>query len=395
MQKRGQDWTSALARDRNECEIESAVKKALILGTLSPQADGIRYLKNNGWWVIGCGHRPQGRGMELIDQFEQVDLRDLATIEALARREKVDLLYSVASEMALPALAIVPPKLGLPLVVPLHVVELTQNKVRLREFLANHGISPVKFRQVHSETDLEGWDTFPAIVKPVDSAGQRGVFRADSPEEIRARLERTLGFSSSRTAIIEEFLDGPEVSANAFVIDSQVVFNEISDRLVLENYPGGIPRGHVFPSQACVGETLTKTKQMVEHCIHALGIENGPIYFQMKLTSKGPRIVEVMPRLDGCHIWRLIKTVIGVDLLEASFRLLLGDRDVDLQPRPAKTFCQLTFFLSPPGQIFHEADHPVPPGASYWEYRYRDGEEVRPVNGFMEVVGYYIAEKVS
>lgn len=369
------------------------MKKALILGTLSPQADGIRYLKEAGWWVIGCGHRPQGRGMELIDQFEQIDLRDLAAIEELGRREKVDLIYSVASEMALPALAIVPPKLGLPHVISREVVEITRDKVRLREFLASHGISRVAFRRVCSEEDLEGWDVFPAIVKPVDSAGQRGVFRADSPEEIRSGLERTLSFSPSRTAIVEEFLDGPEVSANAFVIDSKVVFNEISDRLVLENYPGGIPRGHVFPSQACVGETLTAAKQLVEQCIHALGIENGPVYFQMKLTSRGPRIVEVMPRLDGCHIWRLIKTVIGVDLLDASFRLLQGDRTIDLQPRPSGTVCQLTFFLNPPGQIFREADHPVPSGALYWEYRYRDGEEVRPVNGFMEVVGYYIAER--
>ncbi len=366
------------------------MKKALILGMLNPQSDAVRYLKQAGWWVIGCGHRREGRAIELVDQFELVDLRDLEGLEALARRENVDLFYSTGSETALLALAVVPPRLGLPTFVEKNALEITTNKIKMREFLNERQIGAVPYRKITCEADLEGWDVFPAMVKPVDSAGQRGVFRADTLQQAKDGLERSLGYSPTKTVVIEQFLDGPEVSANAFVIDSKVVFNEISDRLVVENYPGGIPRGHVLPSQTCTGETLLQTKRMVEDCIHALNIQNGPVYFQMKLTSNGPRILECMLRFDGCHIWRLIKTVGGVDLIAAALKLLAGEKPTNFQMQPPAGVYQIQFFLTPPNQPFKEADHPIPAGAVYSEYRYLDGQTVRPVNGYLEVTGYSI-----
>jgi hypothetical protein len=364
--------------------------KALILGVGNAQVDAIRYLKGAGWWVIGCSYRHEGRGLELVSQFELIDIVDFVALEELGRKEKIDLIYSVGSDLAMPTIAKVAHNLDLPCFARYETAQLAQDKVKLRDFLAAHSISPINYRRVSSEADLKEWDTYPAIVKPTDSQGQRGVFRASSMQEIKAGLKRSLGFSRSNTVIVEEFLDGPEISVNAFVIDSQVVFSEISDRLVVEGYPGGIPRGHVLPTQRCRGETLRETQALVERCIQALVIENGPVYFQIKLTAGGPRIVEITPRLDGCHLWRLIKTVGGVDLLEASFRLLMGDGSVNLQMGPGKDSYHLGFFLSPPGKVFEESRYPAPTQAAYREYYYRDGETVRPINGLLEKVGYYV-----
>jgi phosphoribosylamine-glycine ligase len=364
--------------------------KALMLGVGNAQVDAIRYLKAAEWWVIGCSYRREGRGLELIDQFELIDIVDSAALEELGRNEKIDLVYSVGSDLAMPTVAKVAHNLNLPCFVHCETAQLAQDKVKLRDFLAAHDISPINHERVSSEADLKEWDTYPAIVKPADSQGQRGVFRANSMQEIKAGLGRSLGFSRSNTIIVEEFLDGPEVSVNAFVIDFQVVFNEISDRLVVAGYPGGIPRGHVLPTQTCRGDTLRETQALVERCIQALVIENGPVYFQIKLTARGPRIVEITPRLDGCHLWRLIKTVGGVDLLDASFSLLMGDGPVNLQMGPRRDSYHLGFFLSPPGKVFEESLYPAPTQAAYREYYYRDGETVRPINGLLEKVGYYV-----
>jgi phosphoribosylamine-glycine ligase len=364
--------------------------KALILGVGNAQVDAIRYLEAAGWWVIGCSYRREGRGLELASQFELIDIIDFDALEELARKEKIDLIYSVGSDLAMPTIAKVARNLDLPCFVCYETAQLAQDKVRLRDFLTAHDISPINYRRVSCEADLGGWDTYPAIVKPTDSQGQRGVFRASSMQEIKAGLKRSLGFSRSNVAIVEEFLDGPEISVNAFVIDSQVVFSEISDRLVVEGCPGGIPRGHVLPTQTCRGEILREAQTLVERCIQALAIENGPVYFQIKLTSRGPKIVEITPRLDGCHLWRLIKTVGGVDLLDASFRLLMGDGSVNLQMGPGKNSYHLGFFLSPPGDVFEESRHPAPAQATYLEYYYEDGESVRPINGLLEKVGYWV-----
>lgn len=371
------------------------MKKAIILGTYNPQVDAIRYLKERGWWVIGCTAVKAGKAIEILDQFELVDLKDIQGLEDLARREKVDLFYSVAGEMALYPLSIIPPRLGLPSVLTSEQLELHKNKLKLRGFLNEHNVSPVMFRRVSNASDLEGWDCFPAMVKPADSGGQRGIFRAESMEDILAGLESSLSFSPSKSVIVEEFLDGPEVSANVFVIDGEVVFMQFSDRLVLENYTAGIPRGHIVPSQKCVGDNLHAAEEIVRQSARALKVQNGPLYYQMIVTPKGPKIVEVMFRMDGCQIWRLIKMYCGVDLLAASLRQMMGEKlsKNDFEAKPDNFKYESTFFLSPPGKEFRTADFMPPADSLYHEYRYNDGEVVRPVNGFAEVLGYYVTRK--
>ena len=366
------------------------MKKALILGVGNAQVDIIHYLKQTGWWVIGCSYKQEGKGLDFIDQFELIDIKDTTGIERVAQKAQIDLLYSIGSDLAMPTVAQIAPKLGLPYFFDYETALLLQNKVLLREFLHTHKISQIKYRKISILADLKDWIYFPAILKPVDSQGQRGVFRVNSFQEIETCLEDSQSFSMSKTAIIEEFLEGPEISVNAFVLDSQVIFNEISDRLVVEGYPGGIPKAHVFPTKQCTKDSSQKTKALVEKCIQLLHIKNGPVYFQLKLTSSGPKIVEITPRLDGCHLWRLIKMVSGIDLLDASIRLLTGDTSLNWQIAPEMQQHTLKFLLHPPGAEFKKEEYSIPPQIAYLEYYYQDGEVIRPINGLLEKVGYYI-----
>ena len=159
---------------------------------------------------------------------------------------------------------------------------------------------------------------------------------------------------------------------------------------MVDGYSVGIPRSHVLPSKVCTGDLLRETKELAERCMHALGIQNGPVYFQLKLTSAGPRVIEITPRLDGCHMWRLIRTVTGVDLLDASVRLLSDDKSFDLTIKGDPSASHLNFFLCPPGETFKLEAHPAPQGAAHVEYYYEDGETIRPINGSLEKAGFYI-----
>jgi biotin carboxylase len=371
------------------------LKKAIVLGVGNAQVDLIRHLKERGWWVIGCSYRQEGRGLELVDQFALLNITDVDGIESLARSEKADLVYSIGSDLAMPTAARVASRLGLPAFVPAETAELLQNKLSLRRFLAEHNISPIRHRKVCGQGDLDGWTCFPAMVKPVDNQGQRGVFLANSMEEAMAGIDGSLKFSPSRTLIIEEFLEGPEVSVNTFVLNGETVFNEVSDRLVVEGYAGGIPRGHIYPAAHCPQAVLPEVKQLTASCNRELAIQNGPVYYQAILTKDGPRIVEVTPRLDGCHMWRLIKTVSGVDLLDASISYLFGDEPPDLCVKTGLQSHYLGFYFCPSNEIFHRANYILPKDAGHLELYYAEGETVRPINGQLEKVGYYIERFVS
>lgn len=366
------------------------MKKSIVLGVGNAQVDLIHHLKEQGWTVIGCSYRREGRGLDLVDQFALLNVTDVEGVEGLARSEQVTLVYSIGSDLAMPTAARVAARLGLPAFVPAETAELLQNKLLLRGFLAEHGISPIRHRRVCDVSDLSDWTIFPAMIKPVDNQGQRGVFHANSMEEAVAGLNDSLAYSRSKTLIIEEFLEGNEVSINTFVLNGETVFNEVSDRLVVEGYAGGIPKGHIYPSLYCPDAILAEVKELTKACNLELAIRNGPVYYQAILTKDGPRIVEVTPRLDGCHMWRLIKSVSGVDLLDATVRCLLGETLPDLQVRPGLEKKYLGFYFCPPNGIFQRANYAPPREFEYVELYYAEGETVRPINGQLEKVGYYI-----
>jgi biotin carboxylase len=370
------------------------VKTALLLGLNPVVLDAVRFLKQGGWRVLACGNRPAASGLPYVDRFEMIDYKDVDALERLARGEHVNLVYSLGSDLAMLSTAVVAERLQLPHFVSSVTAQMLQDKTSLRAYLNERGISPVQYRKVESEDDLAGWAAFPAMMKPAASQGQRGISRVDSMPEARTALAEAQKYSPSGTALIEEFLDGAEVSANLFLADGDMAHCFISDRIVACGFDCGVPAKHIYPSECCRGSELRETEALARRCYEAFGISNGPIYLQIKLTPLGPRILEITPRLDGCHLWRLIRAATGVDLLACSLDRLSGVPHLP-QTKSIDSNSELVFFLSPPGTVFRKGEYILPPDAAYAEYYLQEGEVVPPANGRLEKVGYYISSNAS
>ena len=102
------------------------MRKALILGTGAAQVDAIHYLREAGWWVIGCSYLREGPGLSLVHEFRQINITDVPALEELARNEGVELVYSVGSDLAMPAVARVGTALGLRRFISPALADLTQ-----------------------------------------------------------------------------------------------------------------------------------------------------------------------------------------------------------------------------------------------------------------------------
>ncbi len=363
------------------------MKRALVLGVVASQADAVRYLQSEGWYVIGCAHERRGVGLNVVDQFELVDIKEIDAVEQLARSEGVDIIYSVGSDLAIHTAAEVSMALDLPYFIDLSTIELIDNKTRLREFLNSRGISSVSYARVTSKEEIISFDQFPAMVKPTDSYGQRGVFKVENKVEAKKRFDIASQHSTNGDVLIEEYLDGPEISVNAFVEDSTVSFAVLSDRIVA-NETRGVPKAHVVPSVAATGYE-DDVVDLVCQTVEALNIITGPLYYQMKLTSEGPKIIEIAPRLDGCHLWRLIKHSSGVDLLEATFQSLTGEQSTQLSVNKTTPY-RLEFLLETPDKPFDRDQYVVPEESVYSEFYYESGDKIRATNSVLEKVGYCI-----
>jgi biotin carboxylase len=369
---------------------------AIVLGANAGQADLIRYLKERDWTVTAVSGRQVGDpGETLADDFEKLDIRDIDAVCGLARARQAEIIYSISSDVAITAATEASEKLGLPHFFDSGMVDVFNKKPLLREFLNSRGLSPVAFAEVASADEARGWNVFPCVVKPTDAQGQRGVTKVLEKGDLAAAVDEAIAACKEpRRAILEAFLEGVEISCNVLVSDGELVVSELSERLVHTGPNFGIPVGHLIPIVHVPEHHVKAAAKLVEEVTRALRIENGTLYYQMIVTPDGPRIVEIAPRLDGCHVWRLIKAARGIDFLDGAVRRLLGESVPKQQGReePGAVY-ELMFQQMPPGQAFDKSRFPVPADALYHEYRYADGQQVVPVNGRLEVVGYYVRKR--
>ncbi len=366
-------------------------KRILILGAGNAQIDAIEYCKAHGYEVVGCSYTTVDCGIPHLDIFEQVDIKSIEGVKTLAEKYGVSAVYSVGSDLAMPTVMKVSEQLGLPHFITAEAAEICHSKGKMRETLGEDFEGNAAFRVCSTLEDALEYNSFPGMMKPVDSQGQRGCFKVESAEDIKERFAASLDYSFEGKVIIEEFIDGPEVSVNAYMQDGKMKFALVSDRYAFDELPGGIIKEHRVPSSFADEEAQAKTVDLAARVAAKIGIDNGPCYFQIKLKDgKEPVILEVTPRLDGCHMWNLIKHYCGADLLEACFRQLLeGESVLDGEYSMPREEYSLIFMSKEPNTKFSKADFDTE-GAEYVCYYYNDSDRVLKINGYMEKCGYII-----
>jgi biotin carboxylase len=284
--------------------------------------------------------------------------------------------------------------LGLPHFISYEAAEICHSKDKMRECLGPDFEGNASFIVCGTLEEALKYDSFPAMMKPVDSQGQRGCFKVESAEDIRRHFEVSLDYSHTGKVIIEEFIDGPEISVNAYFQNGEMRFAIVSDRYAFDEYPGGIIKEHRIPTRFADRETQRRTIDLADRIAERIGISDGPAYYQIKLRDgRDPIILEVTPRLDGCHMWNLIKHYCGADLLDACFRHLLegeavltGDYEMPDQQYSLE-------FLSGRSNASFAKDDFDTEGALYTCYYYKDGDRILKINGYIEKCGYVIRKK--
>jgi biotin carboxylase len=371
------------------------MKKILILGVGNAQVDFIKYCKSVGFQVHACAYKNEGRGIKFVDFFSVINITDYEAIEKYIIKNKIDLVYSVGSDLAMPSVAIVSEKLSINHFISSQTALTCNNKILLREKLDNikDGKYSIGYSYINNVSDVDDWNLFPAIIKPVDSQGQRGISLVNNHSEIEKALIIAADNSSTKTAIIEEYVDGYEISINSYIVNSKPLFLFITKRNSFVDYPGGIIKSHLYPASNITDKQ--QLRNLVDDICTNFEIKNGPVYFQIKINSKNiAKLIEVTPRFDGCHLWKFIKMLGGPDLFDITLKHLSGE---SLERFAENEFvfnnvnyAELSFFTQPPHTKMLQDKFIVSDKMKYFEWYYDDNEIVKPINNYQEKVGYQI-----
>lgn len=175
---------------------------------------------------------------------------------------------------------------------------------------------------------------YPLVVKPVDLCGGMFVRRVADAAQLREAVHEIDSFpvnarGQCRPAqvLLEELLDGPEFSVETVTARGRTTVLGVTDKSTAGD-PWFVETGHMFPA-AIEPDLATAIGEVATAALEALGLDNTVAHTEVKLTSAGPRLVEVNPRPAGNQITELVRRVTGVDLAAAYAEVALG-REPDL-----------------------------------------------------------------
>ena len=181
------------------------MKTLLLLGGSRYLIPVIREAKALGCRTVTCDYLPDNAAHRFSDEYRNVSIVDKEAVLCLARELHIDGVMSFACDPGVVTAAYVAEELGLPSVGPYESVALLQDKGRFRRFLRENGFKvPAAESYDDPAAALNAPWRCPVMVKPVDSAGSKGVRRVDRPEELRGAIEEALRFSHSGRFLLEE-----------------------------------------------------------------------------------------------------------------------------------------------------------------------------------------------
>jgi biotin carboxylase len=277
--------------------------------------------------------------------------------------------------------------------------ESLTDKLQQRHILAAAGVDATRSRAVWTEADVAAAVAdvgLPAVLKPRRGAGSRETHLVTSALECSERLQAAQ-VNGQEQFVLEELLHGdPTVAGSGWgdyvSVESLVIDSEVLNVCLTGKFPLVHPfreTGQFVPS-TLPDYLADDVVALVEAAVHALGVRWGVTHTEVKLTTAGPRIVEVNGRLGG-YVADVVRRATGYDLLRAAVRVAIGD----CVEEPKLEFNQVAFrsyLPAPADPVFVTNLTGVDqltriPGVEYVEIRVGPGAELNPRNGTQSCFG--------
>jgi biotin carboxylase len=322
---------------------DGIAKRLLVLGAGPAQLGLVRAARARGLFVIACDRDAGAPGFAYADRRAVVSAENETALAQLARAERVDGVIAPGIDWPVAIAARIAAQIGLRHPLSPETAALAVSKHRQRERLAEAGIPQPRWLVVK---ETSGDLPVPSVVKPADRQGQRGVTLVRERVELDDAVGLAVSESRGGLAMVEELVEGPEVTVNAFSAGGRFHGLTVTDRLTAEPPAFGVALAHAWPSAAADEEAIAVARRAAE----ALGIADGPTYTQLRVGPEGSQVVELAARLGGGHDADLCRVALDVDLNELALAAALGERATVPDLRPGGGAC-VRFLIAPEGVL--------------------------------------------
>lgn len=371
------------------------MKKLMILGGARYILPVIEKAHKMGIYVITCDYLPDNIAHKYSDEYMNISIVDKDAVLEGAKKANIDGIMSFACDPGVQTAAYVAEKMGLPFAGSFEAVSILQNKDRFRAFLEKNGFTvPASggYRTVEEALNDTEKFTFPVIVKPVDSAGSKGVSRVDQIKDLEKAAEYALKFSIDGRFIVEDFIEkkGFSSDSDSFTVDGKFEFLSFSDQRFDEKASNPYtPAAYSWPP-TMEESAQQELKNELQRLSDLLGLETSVYNIETRVGTNGkPYIMEMSPRGGGNRLSEMLYHATGVDLIENAVRAAVGEPLVDLTQKPYNGHLAEIILHSEKDGVFESLwiNEEIRENVAEEDLWVKDGDKVSGFSGANEAIG--------
>ena len=334
-------------------------KKLAIIGASYLQMPLVKKAREMGVESICFAWEEGAVCKDVCDRFYPVSTVDKEEVLRICREIGIDGITTIASDVAVLTVNYVAEQMGL-IGNPDKFSGCATNKYLMRQCFTEHEVPSPKFCLTKGGIpETVNTFHFPVIVKPTDRSGSRGVEKVERMEDLQKAVERACDESFQKKAVIEEFVDGWEISVESISFKGKHYVLQITDK-VTTGAPFFVEIEHHQPS-SLPADIQARVKTIVLNALDALHIQFGASHAELKITKDGDiRVIEIGARMGGDFIGSdLVRLSTGYDFLKGVIEVALGSFE---EPELKSNHCSGVYFLC------KETEHLKPIIENYKKY---------------------------
>ncbi len=300
--------------------------KALVLAGSCSQVVLLNQLKERGISTVLADNNPNAIAIPYADKFVRANILDMEAVRKIAIDEKVDFLITVCADQVLLTVAKVSEELGLPCYIDYNTACLVSDKSSMKAIFEKNGI-PSSKHTFMAELDFDKIADmeYPLVVKPVDAYSSKGVRKATNEEELRQYFAEAANISRSGVVIVEEYVDGAEITVDFEIVDGVAHLLSASNTEKVDYKDRFLAFRTRYPASISP-DTVKRIEIIGQKIADAFNLKNTPMLVQLLTNDKKESVLEFCARTGGGAKYLLIKMASGFDPITAVIDLTLGNR---------------------------------------------------------------------
>lgn len=362
----------------------------LVFGGGPLQLSIIQRAKHLGFTTIVIDPDSDAPGRQIADVFFSVAGNDFETTLQIAIEKHVKGIVTAATDKPILMMCRIAEQLDLPFP-SYESCETLLDKAKFKTFLQNHNLLYASGDEYQGDDALPKFDLkYPVIVKPVMNSGSRGVIKCERPEYLRSAITETLTHCKDLRFLIEEFIEGDEISVEALVQNNKVHLLQITDK-ILTPPPYNVELGHIQPSK--FHYLKGDISDLIQTVVDKTGLNNCALHPELKINDDKITIIEIGPRLGGDFITsHLVPLSTGIFIEDQLIRISTGlPIEFDLQTKAS----MVTYLNFPKGlkvvrNVSENELKKIFPEIESFHFDLNIGQETRQITNSLNRYGQFL-----